>query len=301
MTIIKRDMSIITLFCSILYIPGVFRYGYRLVVNLLVVLLTMFILQWVFRLLRRDKKVYLNSYIVLIIPLLIPVTLPYYMIISSVIFGITITYLMFGGVGNEIVSPFPLIWGFAALSFPDGYIESWVYPFPGFSILSYSPGRPLFDHPLTFIRNSSITIDELLMGSAPGTPASSLPLLLIILGVLLILFRVVDIRTVLSYCIGFIIVSQFSGLSYIDLIKEILSGNFLIALFFILPYGLLISRTKSGALITGLLAGISAALIRRYSAYPDGVLFSVLIYNIFSPIIDDLVLRVENRWRLRYV
>lgn len=301
MTIIKRDRSIITLFCSLLYIPGVFRYGYRLVINLLVVLLTTLILQWIFRLLRRDKKVYLNSYIVLILPLLIPVTLPFYMIISSVIFGITIVYLMFGGLGNEIVSPFPLIWGFAALSFPDGYIDSWVYPLPGFSNFVYSPGRPLFEHPLTFIRESSITTHELLWGSAPGTPASSLPLLIIIMGVLLLLFRVVDFRTVFSYFIGFVVVSLVTGLLPEDLLKEILSGNFLITLFFILPFGHLVSRTQSGTLVTGLLAGITAALIRQYSAYPDGVLFSVLIYNIFSPIIDDLVLRTENRWRQRYV
>lgn len=301
MNINKRDSSFITLLCSLLYIPGVMRYGYRLVVNLLVVLVTVLILQWLFRLLRSDKKVYLNSYIVLIIPLLIPVTLPFYMIISSVIFGVTITYVMFGGIGNEIVSPFPLIWGFAALSFPDGYINSWVYPLPWYSHFTNSPGRPLFEHPLTFIRNSSITIDDLLMGSAPGAPSSSLPLLVITLGILLLIFRVIDIRTVLSYLFGFILVSLVSAQLPADLIKEVLSGNFLITLFFILPYGILVSRTQSGALISGLLAGLSAALIRRYSAYPDGVLFSVLIYNIFSPIIDDLVLRVENRWRQRYV
>lgn len=301
MTINKRDNSIITFLCSLLYIPGVSRYGYRLIINLLVVLLTSLILQWVFRRLRNDKKVYLNSYLILIVPLLIPVTLPFYMIITAVIFGVTITYLMFGGIGNEIVSPFPLIWGFAALSFPDGYVDSWVYPLSEFSIFTYSPGRPLLGHPVTFIRESSITIDELLMGSAPGTPASSLPLLLIILGVILLLLRVVNFRTVLAYIVGFIVVCLVTGLLPGDLFKEILSGNFLITLFFIIPYGVLVSRTQRGTLLTGLLAGISAALIRRYSAYPDGVLFSVLIYNIFSPIIDDLVLRTEHRWRRRYV
>lgn len=301
MTINKRDSSIITLLSSLLYIPGVLRYGYRLVVIFLVVLITTLLLQWLFRLLRRDKKVYLNSYIVLIIPLLIPVTLPFYMIVSSVIFGVLISYVMFGGLGNEIVSPFPLIWGFAALSFPDGYIDSWVYPLPWFTDFTYSPGRPLFEHPLTFIRESSVTFNELLIGSAPGTPATSFPLLIIILGFVLLLFKVVDIRTVLSYLLGFIVVSLITGILPINLTKEVLSGNFLITLFFILPYGILVSRTHSGAIITGVLAGISAALIRRFSAYPDGVLFSVLIYNIFSPIIDDLVLRVGNRWRLSYV
>ncbi len=298
-----RDETILNISICLLYIPAIFKYGYRVIFSLLILLVTSIVLEKIVQLILKNKTKYFNVYTILLIPLILPSTLPFYMLISSTIFGVVIAYVFFGGVGKEVISPLPLSWGFAVLSFPDTLSSSWIYPFPGFGqgFLNYSPTRPLFRHPITFIQEVNIQIGNVMFGDTPGTPGSAFPLMLIVIGVILIILKVIDSRTSLIFLLTFTLLSLLKVENSVeDIFKLILSGNFLISAFFILPYFRLSSRTTGGAIISSIIAGVTLFLIRFYSSHPDGVLFAVLVYRIFSPLIDDSVLSFKARKRSRY-
>ena len=55
--------------------------------------------------------------------------------------------------------------------------------------------------------------------------------------------------------------------------------------------------TKEGKWIAGILLGLLTVLIRGLSGYVEGVMFSILLVNALSPLIDSLVLQARYKKR----
>ena len=53
--------------------------------------------------------------------------------------------------------------------------------------------------------------------------------------------------------------------------------------------------TKQGRWIAGALLGFLTVIIRGMSGYVEGVMFSILLVNALSPLIDTVVLKVRYR------
>jgi Na+-translocating ferredoxin:NAD+ oxidoreductase RnfD subunit len=256
------------------------------------------------RLITKDERKYAPLWIIFITTLILPPSLPIYMVVTSLLFGLVIGIVFFGGHDREIISPVPLIWGFASISFPVIYNRSWVFPFSGTisNITKDVATMPLFYHPIEFIDNSNISIYNFLIGNVPGTPGASMPILLLILGIILAFFRVIDFRLSLSFIIStlFISILLVHG-SLSDSIRYLITGNFLLVAIIILPLKRHAPKTVPGSYIVGVLGGIVLMTINTFSSYFDGSLFTVLILNIFTPIIDDAVLSFLVSRRKNYV
>ena len=69
---------------------------------------------------------------------------------------------------------------------------------------------------------------------------------------------------------------------------EILSGGLFLGAFFMATDYVTSPATSKGKLIFGLGCGALTFIIRSYCPYPEGVSFSILIMNIFTPLIDRL-------------
>ena len=53
--------------------------------------------------------------------------------------------------------------------------------------------------------------------------------------------------------------------------------------------------TSAGKCISGIMCGILTVLIRSFSGYVEGVMFSIVIMNAFAPLIDNIVLSFKYR------
>ena len=53
--------------------------------------------------------------------------------------------------------------------------------------------------------------------------------------------------------------------------------------------------TKAGKWVFGVGCGIVTLLIRHFSGFGEGVMFSILFMNAFAPLVDTLVLGVKYR------
>ena len=167
----------------------------------------------------------------------------------------------------------------------------------GFS--HWGAGVPTVDNPyILFSESGSGLAPALLRGAFPQTAGAAYPLVIIVLGILLLLLQAVDYRIcftfILSYAATFFLINLVSPETALGA-ADLLIGNTLLTAFFILPDHRTISRTVRGRWISGIVAGIAGAVIRRFSAFPDGILFAVILAGIFGGIIDYGIL--QRRFR----
>lgn len=277
-----------------LYITGIGWYGWKLGVLLILSVLTGFAVEEISSRMRKDKSRYYPFYLWVLFPLVFPPAFPLIPAVSGIIFSLIVCVSFFGGHGRQIVSPVAIGWAFCILSFSSLFNNSYVFPFNSFfeGFLHWSAGVPTVDNPaVLFSGRLEQFLPSILSGRFPQTPGNAFPFLVILSGIILLISRAVDFRICLSFLVsygaGFLILMQIPGLGVNP--ADMFIGNFLIAAFFILPDKRTISRTYQGRWITGIIAGVCGLVIRYFSAYTDGIIFAVILANIFSGIIDILI------------
>lgn len=292
----QRNDLLIALAALPLYVTGIGWYGWKLGVLLLVSIAAGIATEEISRRLGKDDVRYYPFYLWILFPLVFPPAFPIVPAAVGIIFSLIVCVTFFGGHGRQIVSPVAICWAFCILSFTSIFNNSYVFPFSSFSegFTHWTAGVPTIDNPaVLFSGQLEEFLPAILSGSFPQTSGSAFPFLVILLGIILLLVRAVDFRICLSflisYGIGFLILLRIpqAGVSFADLFI----GNFWLVAFFILPDKRTISRTFGGRWITGLIAGICGLVIRYFSAYTDGIVFAVILANIFSGIVDILVLK----------
>jgi Na+-translocating ferredoxin:NAD+ oxidoreductase RnfD subunit len=74
---------------------------------------------------------------------------------------------------------------------------------------------------------------------------------------------------------------------------QFLSGGLLLGAFFMATDPVTCPVTKIGKWIGGVLLGLLVILIRSLSGYVEGVMFSIVLLNVFAPLIDRIVLDIK--------
>jgi electron transport complex protein RnfD len=119
----------------------------------------------------------------------------------------------------------------------------------------------------------------------------------LLIGGLYLLIR----RTISFYIPAAILLSAFifAGVAYLidpdaymEPLFHLTSGGMLLCAFFIATDPVTAPLTRRGMLIFGAGVGTLTMLIRILGAYPEGVMFSVLLMNAVTPLIDRLCKRV---------
>ena len=78
-------------------------------------------------------------------------------------------------------------------------------------------------------------------------------------------------------------------------IFQVLTGGLLFGAMFMATDPVTSPFTKAGKYIFGVLCGLLTVLIRGFSGYVEGVMFSIVIMNAFTPLIDHIVLAIKYR------
>ncbi len=293
-----RNEMFIALACLPLYMAGIAKYGLHLLLALLVSCIVGYATERVAMHIKKEQDTAFGYIYWLLFPLILPPVLPLWMVGFTVLFSTIICIVFFGGFGRHIVTPIAVGWTFAFLSYQSVFGFSWSFPFPGpFDGFSHFVAAvPTIDHPVTFFKaRSPIPLLDILIGNFPQVPGNAVPLLLIIVGLLLMIVRAVDSRVVISFAGTVLFLTIIFNALYPETTAaphSLLVGNFCVAAFIILPDNRTASRTVPGRWLTGILTGIIAFVIRTYSSIPDGVFFAVLFGNVFSPLIDEVVLTI---------
>ncbi len=76
---------------------------------------------------------------------------------------------------------------------------------------------------------------------------------------------------------------------------QVLTGGLLFGAMFMATDPVTSPSTCAGKYTFGIMCGILTVLIRSFSGYVEGVMFSIVIMNAFSPLIDHIVLSLKYR------
>lgn len=298
----QRNDAVLALCGLALYVPAVGRYGWKLLLLLVLSMAMGALLEWGVAALQGRRSLVYGVPAWVLFPLVIPPAFPLWMSLASLAFAVLVTVAFFGGHGRQVAAPVAVGEAFALLSFPAAYGQGWVYPLPSLAdgAQRFSASLPSVDHPLVLLAaRDDVAWADLLAGAFPQAPAMALPVLLLGLGLLLLLLRAVAWRTTLSLLLAYgLLAAGRSGTDIEGLARLFLAGNVLFAAFLIVADARVCARTRAGQVLTGVAAGVAAFAIRTRSSFPDGTCFAVLLANVFAPLLDEIVLRAEA-WRAR--
>jgi len=224
----------------------------------------------------------------LLLALTLPPSLPLSAGAIGSVFAISIGKQIFGGLGYNIFNPALLGRAFLQASFPVA-MTTWTYPKTDkyAQIDAITAATPLGQ-----FKFEKITTDyaDLLFGNISGALGETSALAILIGGLFLLIMKYADWRIPLSYMGTVFIIGglfwYFSPEKYPDPVFHMLAGGLMIGALFMATDMVTSPITTSGAWIFGAGAGIVLVIIRLFGGVPEGVMYSILFMNAFTPIIN---------------
>lgn len=298
---IKRFMSFVIIALLPVLFACVFLWGYRVLLVILVSYSAGGLAEVAFAAAR--KKEIHEGFLVtgLIFPLILPPTVPLWVVAVGVIFGVIFGKEVFGGTGRNIFNPAIVGRIFLTIAFPSIMTTSWQEPFKGglAGFSHFSTDAVTAATPLAVFKSERMIPSclELLLGGSTGCIGETFRLGIILGGIFLIMVKVSNWRIPLAYLGSVLLFSYFGHHMFSDKFApplfQLLSGGLLFGAFFMATDPVTCPFTKGGKWIAGVMMGFFTVIIRGMSGYVEGVMFSILLMNTFSPLIDTLVLKTK--------
>lgn len=269
-------------------IAGVIFFGLAALVRILVSVASCVAFEALFQKITKQKiRVSNLSAVVsgILLALVIPSTTPVWMVILGALVAMVIAKGLFGGIGSNVFNPALTGRAFMFISFPAAMGACWFNPetdaVTGATILSQ-------------IKNGAVTPDSELymqyfLGNRAGCIGETSILLILISFAFLALIHVIDWRAPLA------MVATTAALTFVtggDVLLALLTGGLLFGATFMVTDYATAPLTGYGRLVFGFGCGLITFLIRKYGGYPEGVMFSILIMNCFTPFLNNLTRRM---------
>ncbi len=222
--------------------------------------------------------------------LLLPPGVPFQLIIFGAFLCIFAGTEIFGGRGSNPLNPVFVGWAIIEISWPH-YFDF------NLAAAAYDLGFD-YHYPLTLLKKggtaviSNFSYLDLCLGKQVGGMGAVCLAGLLLGGIYLLLRRVIDIEIPLSFATGVVVMGLIfwyvnPGM-YADPVFHLLTGNVVIAMFFLAnDYGSS-PFTRWGKVLFGFGCGSLTVIFRAWSIHIDGVVYAVLIMNLFTPLLDKI-------------
>ena len=256
--------------------------------------------EWLYRkLLKKPQSVGDLSAVVtgMLLAFVCPVTTPYWMIIIGGFFSIVVVKQLFGGIGKNFVNPALAGRAFLLGSYA-GVMTTWIDATQNKAPLMGSTADIVTAAtPLAYMKTGNMagltetySVMDMFLGKTGGSLGEISALLLLVGGAYLIWRKVINWQTPVAY-IATVAVLTFlfpkgsaSGLEW--MLYSIFGGGLFLGAFFMATDYATSPVTKKGQLIFGIGCGLFTVLIRYFGSYNEGVCYSIMVMNLFVPLID---------------
>ncbi|GAI08842.1 unnamed protein product, partial [marine sediment metagenome] len=264
---------------------GIYFFGYYAIYIILASIITAVLTEFVIKKLRKKRFIMDGSAVItgLLFALILPPRLPLWMVVIGTFFSIAVAKEAFGGLGYNIFNPALAGRAFLSVCFPKE-MTTWVLP-PHFNYDAVTGATPLAEN---FVPQADklASYKNLFFGNIGGSLGETSVMLILIGAAVLFAFRIIDWRIPTFYigtvALGSLLVGK-------DVLFQILAGGLMIGAFFMATDYVTSPVTGNGRIIFGVGLGVLTVLIRNFSNMPEGVCFSILIMNAFTPLIDKYV------------
>lgn len=295
---VTRMMRDVTIALMPVTIFAVVKFGWSAIIILVLSIASMLVTEFLFYLIKDlgEGKKPLESFSLynysavtsgLIYGLTLPDNTPWYIVIIGGSLGIFLAKLIFGGMGQNIFNPAAVARLLVVVTYGTA-ISYDIDAVGGATALG-----ELATNPFSIDVLNNFALVDLFTGMAvPGSIGEVSALLLILGGIYLAVRASFEVRIPIAF-VGTVAVLAFAvGLYVPDLnaidymLFHVLSGGLLFGAIFMATDPITSPITKPGRIAAGFMMGFITFIIRVFGAYPEGVIFSIVIMNMFVPSFD---------------
>ncbi len=291
-------------------VASIWFFGLRCLLMLFLVNATAFLVEYLF--MRNDGKPVTSAVFVTgsLLALSLPPTLPFWMGMVGAVVGVTFGKMVFGGFGKNVFNPALVGRAFIYVSFPAYLTGNWFKPIsaPNTGFFSFSPDLDALTTatPLTsqISEGLHLTLDKLFLGSTAGSFGETCAFLIIAGAIFISWKKAANYRLILGGLFGFftlqIILWQAGFERAIHPLYALFSGGFIFGLCYFITEPISAPMTDEGKWFYSIFVGAMTVVIRVFSAWPEGVMFAVLLGNMYAPI-TDMAVKEYKAYRKRCV
>lgn len=215
----------------------------------------------------------------LLLALNLPPALPIWMAVLGTAFAVVLGKQIFGGLGANAFNPALLGRAFLAAAFPV-HMTTW-HVLGGVMADTVTSATPL---KLMKMQAVMTPLSKLFLGNVGGSIGETSALAILIGGLFLIIRGVIDWRIPFGYLGTVAVLSAVLGQNPGF---HLLAGGLMLGAFFMATDYVTSPVTKLGRWIFAIGAGVIVVVIRLYGGLPEGVSYSILIMNGFTPLINQ--------------
>ena len=208
----------------------------------------------------------------------LPADCGYFPAILGTVFAIAVVKMLFGGIGCNFANPAVAGRVFIMLAMP---IALGAYPdIMGRPLDAITGATPLA---MNAAGDAPYSYMDMLFGLHAGAIGETCIITLLAGYVFLLVMRVVDAWATVPFIAT---VAVITGIAGQDAIYQVLSGGLALGAFYMATDYTTTPMTPKGKIVFGIGCGVITALVRLFAAAPEGVAFSILFMNMFTPLID---------------
>ena len=285
-TSIARDMYLVVLALLLPTIGAVYFFGLYVLLMLVVGVASAVLTEYVAKKMRRKPFFMDGSALVtgLLFVLILPPRTPLWIVAVGSILAIAIVKEAFGGLGFNIFNPALAGRAFVSVSFA-GSLGRWIAPTTSWLADAITAPTPLGEGFVTTLAKPEL-YKALFFGNVAGSVGETSALLILIGGAILLAFGIIKWHIPVFYVATVFLMSWAMGQ---DPLFHILSGGLMLGAFFMATDYVTGPLTTRGRIVFAVAVGVLTMLIRVLGNMPEGVNYSILIMNAFTPLIDRYV------------
>ena len=284
----KDTTSRIMLYVIIALLPtslfGIYNFGYKALVLILVTIASCVASEWVFNKIVHKKQTIddLSAVVTgLLLALNLPATLPWWEAVIGGVFAIVVVKCLFGGLGQNFMNPALGARCFLLICFA-GKMTNFVYD-------GVTGPTPLAN----LKAGESVDSFAMLIGNTSGTIGETSVIALMIGAMFLILMGVIDLRIPGTYILTFVIfISLFGGHGFDPqyITAHLCGGGLMLGAWFMATDYVTSPITSKGKIVYGICLGCLTGLFRLFGGSAEGVSYAIIISNLLVPLIEKATL-----------
>jgi Na+-transporting NADH:ubiquinone oxidoreductase subunit B len=264
-----------------------------------------------------------------IFALIMPPTIGFHVLTIGVIFAVMFSKEIFGGFGKNIFNPAAAGRCFVYVCFPLAMTAAWAPAAEGFwgalgkwstvdspdAITSATPmaqmkaGKLLITDDEDMLEGTETEdiqvikpramLSKLFFGRISGTMGVTSVFLILIGGIYLFVTKTASRTIIISVIAAYAVLNQLLYQFGVEPVpqawKAVFGGGFLFGAFFMATDPVSGPRTEAGKIFYGIIIATCTVVIRNFSIFNGGLMFSILIGNMFAPTLDNIVRHFKNK------
>lgn len=293
---LMRRVIIATVPCII---ASIYFFGWRSLVMVIVSCAAAFITEYLF--VRRHSEPVSEAVFVsgIIYALIMPPTVGWHVLIIGIVFAIVFAKMVFGGFGRNVFNPAMSGRAFVYICFPVALTATWASAAQGplgalgMWTTAISPDAITAATPMALVKAGQAmppALLDLLIGRIPGTMGVTSGIAILISGIYLFITKTAN-RWIIITLIGVYallngLFSVFNVVGVAGALPALLGGGFLFGAFFMATDPISAPKTRPAQIIFAVIIAVCTLIIRTFSVFNGGLMFSILLANMFAPILD---------------